>query len=161
MKNVIIALIVLSILTATAVTALDPIFGADVSVKTTTEGKILITGTVIDGTDVQLMCGGRTIGTYALDETGAFSIETVYGGINGCAPGIATLKAGVTETSVVIPSQFIIVPTGGSSEESNPTETLTLFSVQSTPAHMPEFSLITLGLAVLGAGLGLALLRKQ
>jgi hypothetical protein len=160
MKNAIIALLILSILTATAVTALDPIFGADISVKT--EGsKILITGTVIDGTDVQLFCNERLAGESLLDEKGAFSIETVYGGIKGCAPGIATLKAGVAQAEVIIPPQFIIVPTGGSSEESSP-ETFTLFSVsEGAPAHMPEFSLITLGLAVLGAGLGLALLRKH
>jgi hypothetical protein len=107
-----------------------------------------------EGTNVQLWCSDKLIGEFPIDSNGAFSIETVYGGINGCAPGIATLKAGAAEANVIIPSQFIIVPTGGSSESTSS------FS-ESDPAHMPEFSLITLGLAVLGAGLGLALLRKH
>ena len=109
MKNAII-LIILSILTATAVAAFDPGFGADVSV--TTEGsKILITGTTFDmpeGTSVQLWCSERPVGEFPIDSNGAFSIETVYGGIKGCGSGIATLKAGNANTNVTLPPQLMM-----------------------------------------------------
>jgi len=118
---------------------------------------ISLTGTVLDDASfVQLYCSGSIVGTY--DVTGqAFNIATTY---QQCAPGTAEIKYecnGVEQTtSEDIPSQIVFMAQtrGGSS-----TTTTQSFS---QPSHMPVFpSVLTLGLAIIGVGLGLALLRKK
>jgi type 1 fimbria pilin len=157
MKNLIIAMLVMSILAITSVAAV-PQFGAQIN--TSTDGsQVTITGTVIDateGTNVQLFCSEKMVGEFPVID-GAFTATTVYGGINGCNAGIAVLKLGDVETSVNIPELFIIAPKGGQSKDAP----FYSFGIQESNAQVPEFSILTLGIAVIGVGLGLALLRKQ
>ncbi|HJX05995.1 MAG TPA: hypothetical protein VJ461_04740 [Candidatus Nanoarchaeia archaeon] len=112
---------------------------------------ILIQGSVLDEvTSGALYCNANEATPVAEFDIadGKFSIETTY---NKCGPGTATLKyecSGETKTtSENIPSQFVVIRGGGS-----PTQ---------HAAGMPEFSVVTLGLAVIGAGLALAFLRKK
>lgn len=125
------------------------------TVDTLIDGEnIFITGSVFDDvTSGELYCNGNEETPVAVfDITGGeFSIETAY---NKCGPGTGILKYECNGESKVarvnIPSQFTIIRSGGGSPPA---------SVE--PIHTPEFSLVTLTLAVLGAGLLLAFLRKN
>ncbi len=158
MNKLTLVMLMLAVLTVTSVAA-APGFGAHIPVITNGEN-ILITGEFIDapvGAEVQLVCGINTIGPFPIME-GAFTINTVYGGINGCAPGIATLKVGEVQVDVTIPAYITINPTGGSAPIK--VDILSLSDSEDV-GHMPEFSTVTLGLAIVGVGLGLAFLRKH
>ncbi len=161
MKNLIIAMLVMSILAITSVAAV-PQFGAQAPIVSVSGNDITVTGEVIDaveGTSVELFCGGNKVGGFPV-LNGAFTATTVYGGINGCNAGIAVLKLGDAETSVNIPELFIIAPKGGQSKDAPETQFYS-FGTQESNAQVPEFSVLTLGIAVIGVGLGLAFLRKH
>jgi len=153
MKNLIIAMLVISVLALASVAAV-PQFGAQIS--TSTDGsQVTINGTVIDateGTNVQLFCNENMIGEFPVID-GAFTAT-------GCNAGTAVLKLGDVETSVSIPSTFAIMPTGGKSKDT-PETPFYSFGTQESNAQVPEFSILTLGIAVIGVGLGLAFLRKH
>jgi hypothetical protein len=158
MKNLIIAMLVISVLAMASVAA-SPQFGAQAPLVSVSGNDITITGTVIDaveGTNVELFCSEKMVGEFPVID-GAFTATTVYGGINGCNAGIAVLKLGDAETSVNIPELFIIAPKGGQSKDAP----FYSFGTQERNAQVPEFSILTLGIAVIGVGLGLALLRKH
>ena len=163
MKNLIIAMLVISVLAMASVAA-SPQFGAQAPLVSVSGNDITITGTVIDaveGTNVELFCSEKMVGEFPVID-GAFTATTVYGGINGCNAGIAVLKLGDAETSVNIPELFIIAPKGGQSKDAPETPFYNFGGDAITnDAQVPEFSILTLGIAVIGVGLGLALLRKH
>jgi hypothetical protein len=157
MKNLIIAMLVISFLAIASVAAV-PQFGAQAPVVSVSGNDITVTGEVIDaaeGTNVELICGQNTLVFPVIN--GAFTATTVYGG-DGCNAGTAVLKLGDAEATVNIPELFVIAPKGGKPKD-KPNEFDTFDTSQSS--HMPEFSILTLGLAVVGVGLGLAFLRKR
>lgn len=163
MKNLIAAMLVMAILTLTSVAAI-PQFGAQAPAVSVSGNSITITGTVIDaeaGTNVELICGMNRL-LFPVSE-GVFTATTTYGG-QGCNAGIATIKLGDAETSVVIPQQLIAVPKGGPNK-GNPADEAYDFRgfVVDDGANneVPEFSIMSLGLAIVGVGLGVAMLRKQ
>ena len=164
MKNLIIAMLVMSILALASVAAV-PQFGAQAPIVSVSGNDITVTGEVIDaveGTNVQLFCSEKMVGEFPVID-GAFTATTVYGGINGCNAGIAVLKLGDAEANVNIPELFIIAPKGGQSkDEPEQIYDLRTFGPNEdiTPG-VPEFSVLTLGIAVIGVGLGLAFLRKH
>jgi len=163
MKNLIIAMLVMSILALASVAAV-PQFGAQAPIVSVSGNDITVTGEVIDaveGTNVQLFCSEKMVGEFPVID-GAFTATTVYGGINGCNAGIAVLKLGDAEANVNIPELFIIAPKGGQSKDAPETPFYNFGGDAITnDAQVPEFSVLTLGLAVIGVGLGLAFLRKH
>jgi len=165
MKNIILAMAVLAILTATSVIA-SPLFGAETLISTS--GKdITITGKVLDapeGANVRLFCGGRSIGEFPIINEEFIAITT-YGGINGCNPGAAVLKIGDAQADIIIPEMApVILPKGGASKDEPTEESYTFmafgFINEETDALVPEFSLITLGTTIIAVGLGIAMMRK-
>jgi hypothetical protein len=163
MKNIFVIMAVLAILTATSVIA-SPLFGAQAPLVSVSGSDITITGEVIDaveGTSISLFCNSNKVGDFPVIN-GAYTIATTY---DSCGSEIATLKLGDAEAIVNIHSyNFIIVPKGGSSNE-QPQEEYEFMDYgviyDTSDAQVPEFSVMTLGLAVIGVGLGLAFLRKQ
>jgi hypothetical protein len=85
--------------------------------------------------------------------------------VDACNSATATLKLGDAEAVVSIPAyNFIIVPKGGSSGSSdNPVEEYDFinYNVIENDTQVPEFSMLTMGFAVISVGLGLAFLRKH
>jgi hypothetical protein len=132
-----------------------------------TGDKIQIKGTFNDNVaNVKLYCNGNDVtpvGEFAVTN-GQFLIDTAY---NQCGPGAAVLKVeckGKTySTTEQIPSQIVVLSQGGSNppENNDANNQFVRVSSFSQPTGMPEFSTITLGLAVIGAGLGIAFLRRQ
>jgi hypothetical protein len=161
MKNLMIAMIAMAILALTSVAAV-PQFGAEAPIVSVSGNSITITGTVIDAveaTNVELICGINTLVLPVTD--GAYTATTVYGG-QGCNAGIAVLKLGDAETVVSIPEQLIIAPKGGQNKDEPAEYDFRGFVVDDGANNeVPEFSIITLGLAIVGVGLGVAMLRKQ
>lgn len=163
MKNLIIAMIVMAVLALASVAA-APQFGAQAPLVSVSGSDITITGNVIDageGANVELFCNSHKVGDYPVID-GSYTIATVYGG-SGCNPGVAVLKLGEAEAVVNIPSyNFVIVPKGGSNND-QPENYGLAFGLQTdlTDSQVPEFSIMTMGLAVIGVGLGLAFLRKK
>jgi len=160
LKNLMITMIVMAILALTSVAAV-PQFGAEAPVVSVSGDSITITGTVIDAveaTNVELICGMNTLVLPVFD--GAYAATISYGG-DGCNAGVAILKLGDAETSVVIPGQLILTPKGGKPKD-KPADSFDAFSFDSgSNSQVPEFSIMTLGLAIVGVGLGVAMLRKQ
>ena len=166
MKNIILALMVIAVLTATAVAA-TPQFGAEAPLVSANGNDITITGTFIDapaGANVQLFCGGDMVAETPIVD-GAYTIKTVYGGINGCNAGAALLESGAEKAVITIPAQFIITSAGGGHKDNptNPVVDPIVGPIDSNDSNssVPEFPLFTMGLAIVGVGLGLAFLRKE
>jgi hypothetical protein len=134
-----------------------PCFGFGDVLPTISGDSINIEGSVFDDVPfVQLYCSNGLVGTYDVI-AGAFSIDTDY---SECAPGTAEIKyecngQEFSTTEEILP-RTIFQTTGRNSGGSD----ITILN-SNTPSHMPEFSVFTLGLAIIGVGLGLALLRKH
>lgn len=169
MKNITLAMAVIAILAATSVIA-SPLFGANTVVSTSGKS-ITITGQVLDapeGANIRLFCSNRMVGEFPVINK-EFIALTTYGGINGCNPGEAILKIGETQASVIIPNMApVIIPKGGESKDNQAEQAeedeinLMAFGFASEEDSMvPEFSLITVGIAIISVGLGIAMMRKQ
>jgi hypothetical protein len=160
MKNILLVMVVLAVLSAMIVSATQ--FGAEAPIVSVNGNDITITGTFIDAPDVsnvQLKCNDNIVATSPVID-GAYTIKTVFGGFNGCEQGEATIMIGDTQISINLQKQaWAVTETGGGKNEAG--ASLSGFTADSVNAPgVPEFSILTLGLAIAGVGLGLAFLRK-
>ena len=163
MKNIFLIMAVLAILSAMTVSAAQ--FGAEAPLVSVNGNEITITGTAIDaeGTNVQLKCDGNIVATSPVVD-GEYKILTIFGGINGCEQGEAALIMGDAQISINLQKQaWAVTETGGENHQEgsdDPFDDFTSGSTDTTPG-VPEFPLFTIGLAIVGVGLGLAFLRKE
>jgi hypothetical protein len=159
MKNIFLIMAVLAILSAMTVSAIQ--FGAEAPLISLNGNDITITGKAIDaaGANVQLKCNDNIVATSPVID-GAYTINTVFGGVNGCEQGEATLIMGDAQISITLQKQgWAVTETGGD----NPLDGFgsDTSGSQNNPG-VPVFpSIFTLGLAIVGVGLGLAFLRKE
>ncbi len=171
MKNIFLIMAVLAILSAMTVSAAQ--FGADAPLISLNGNDITITGTAIDAADanVQLKCNDNVVATSPVID-GAYTIKAVFGGVNGCEQGEATLIMGDAQISINLQRQaWAVTETGGSNKDkqgpTNPGDNpfdgfgSDTSGSQNNPG-VPVFpSIFTLGLAIVGVGLGVAFLRKE
>ena len=159
MKNIFLIMAVLAILSAMTVSAAQ--FGADAPLISLNGNDITITGTAIDavGANVQLKCNDNIVAISPVID-GAYTIKAVFGGVNGCEQGEATLIMGDAQIGINLQRQaWAVTETGGGKNEAG--DSLSGFTADSVNVPgVPEFSILTLGLAVIGVGLGIASLRK-
>ena len=158
MKNIILVMAVLAVLTAVSAAQ----FGAEAPLVSVNGNEITITGTAIDaaGANVQLKCDGNIVAQAPVIDN-AYTIQTVFGGVGGCEQGEATLIMGDAQISINLQKQGWAVTETGGSPQNNIVDSFSGFTAESVSAPgVPEFSVMTLGLAIIGVGLGLAFLRK-
>ncbi len=105
--------------------------------------------------DVTVFCGGTAVFTGKNDSDGNFWFVVK----NDCEPGESAWVEvdGAKSNTVTVPQNIIIL--GGTSN--GPVAPQLSTSGADKPAGVPEFSTFTLALAVMGVGLGIAVLRRQ
>lgn len=122
----------------------------------------LSSGTGLDA-NVVIMCDGLELSDIEQTQNGLFSLIAY----KTCAPGseawiIADYEGKEYESKhIMIPRRIFGSYGSGYKEDSSPSLTSMSMGGSSEPAGVPEFSTITLGMAIIGGCLGLAFLRKH
>jgi hypothetical protein len=132
----------------------------------TITGKVydISTDSPLAGLDVQFYCNGaKVFDGFMTDDKGSFSITGSYG---DCTLGShVALKVNYNnqeyETGLNIPDVVFMSTSGSNSNSISGSNSDSINSFSQKIPGVPEFPLATMGLAILGVGLGLALLRKQ
>jgi hypothetical protein len=121
------------------------------------------TDSPLAGLNVQIYCNNiKILDDFKTDDNGRFSIKGSYDDCGLGSPVVLNVNYNNQDydTSLDIPDVvFMSLSSSSGSSSSDSISSFSSFS-QRIPG-VPEFPLATMGLAILGVGLGLAFLRKQ